>query len=228
MAPGGIPLAGGADDRDGLEMDELHLPLGPALPLWPPGLVLTCTLHGDVVVDAQPGWVGQPAVEAASGGAAPSRALLAGSWLDAAATVLSLGGAPATAASVRSLRDRCLADDESAPGRIARERARAAKSGLLRWSLRRVGVVDGLTGQPSPPFVGDAFTRLLASFDAAAAELAGDEVLTPEPGILVDRLPDLVRGRELGEVRLLVAGLAPALGPAASRWAPVRAAPGAR
>ncbi|GMA41922.1 hypothetical protein [Mobilicoccus caccae] len=37
MAPGGIPLAGGAEDRDGLEMDVLEVPLGPVLPHWPPG-----------------------------------------------------------------------------------------------------------------------------------------------------------------------------------------------
>ena len=28
--PGGIPLAGGGPDRDGLEMDVLTVPLGPA------------------------------------------------------------------------------------------------------------------------------------------------------------------------------------------------------
>src|SRR5690625_1595772 len=52
MAPEGIPLAQGGPDRDGLEMDVLHLPLGPVLPFWPAGLVLHCSLQGDVVVDA--------------------------------------------------------------------------------------------------------------------------------------------------------------------------------
>src|SRR5699024_10599404 len=52
MAPAGIPLAEGGEDRDGLEMDVLHLPLGPVLPFWPAGLVLHCSLQGDVVVDA--------------------------------------------------------------------------------------------------------------------------------------------------------------------------------
>src|SRR5699024_11402590 len=41
MAPEGISLAQGGQDRDGLEMDVLHLPLGPVLPFWPAGLVLT-------------------------------------------------------------------------------------------------------------------------------------------------------------------------------------------
>jgi len=48
--PGGIALASGFDDeRDGLEMDVLHVPLGPVLSSWPAGLVVTCTLTGDVV-----------------------------------------------------------------------------------------------------------------------------------------------------------------------------------
>jgi hypothetical protein len=220
MAPGGIPLAGGGEDRDGLEMDELHLALGPVLHLWPPGLVLTCTLHGDVVVDATSDWVGEPAVEAAtSSGQVPSSALCAASWLDAAATVLTLGGSPARAAAVRSARDACLEEDPTTSARLSRERRRIERSVLLRWSLHGVATVDDLTGQASLPFVGDAFTRLVASLDAAGAELAGDEVLTPEPAVLVDRLPAVVRGRELGEVRLLVAGLAPAFGPVAGRWA---------
>lgn len=53
MAPGGIPLAGSDDDRDGLEMDVLHLRLGPVLPHWPAGLVLRCTLQGDVITEAE-------------------------------------------------------------------------------------------------------------------------------------------------------------------------------
>ncbi|WP_341855484.1 hypothetical protein [Brachybacterium sp. GPGPB12] len=53
MAPAGIPLAQAGEDRDGLEMDVLQLPLGPVLPFWPAGLVLRCSLQGDVVVDAE-------------------------------------------------------------------------------------------------------------------------------------------------------------------------------
>ncbi len=52
-APGGIPLATGSEnDRDGLEMDELSVSLGPVLPSWPAGLVLRCVLHGDLIADA--------------------------------------------------------------------------------------------------------------------------------------------------------------------------------
>ena len=37
MAPSGIPLAEGGQDRDGLEMDVLHVRLGPVLRHWPAG-----------------------------------------------------------------------------------------------------------------------------------------------------------------------------------------------
>ena len=33
-------MADRGDDRDGLRLDQLHLPLGPVLPDWPAGLVL--------------------------------------------------------------------------------------------------------------------------------------------------------------------------------------------
>lgn len=52
MAPSGIPLAEGAQDRDGLEMDVLHLGLGPVLAHWPAGVRLRCVLSGDVVTEA--------------------------------------------------------------------------------------------------------------------------------------------------------------------------------
>ena len=56
MAPGGLALAEGADDRDGLEMDVLEHALGPVLDRWPGGLELRVTLHGDVVSAAEVRW----------------------------------------------------------------------------------------------------------------------------------------------------------------------------
>jgi len=50
--PGGIPMADRAPDRDGLQLDQLHLTLGPALPLWPAGLIVHTRLQGDVIQDA--------------------------------------------------------------------------------------------------------------------------------------------------------------------------------
>ena len=53
MRPGGVPLAGGAADRDGLEMDVLEHRWGPLLPHWPGGSEVRLVLHGDVVGDAE-------------------------------------------------------------------------------------------------------------------------------------------------------------------------------
>ena len=50
--PYGRPLAGHAPDRDGLELDQLPLRVGPFFPPFPPGLVLRVKLQGDVVQDA--------------------------------------------------------------------------------------------------------------------------------------------------------------------------------
>ena len=63
MSPGGIPLAEGGEDRDGLEMDVLHVRLGPVLPHWPAGLVLRCSLQGDVIAEAQAELVDGPALQ---------------------------------------------------------------------------------------------------------------------------------------------------------------------
>lgn len=51
--PAGLPMAELGEDRDGLMLDQLHVPLGPALPDWPAGLVLRVVLQGDVVQQAQ-------------------------------------------------------------------------------------------------------------------------------------------------------------------------------
>ena len=65
--PYGRPLAVRALDRDGLELDQLRLRLGPFLPAFPPGLVLDVALQGDVVQEVSLGpnpftrWPGDPA-----------------------------------------------------------------------------------------------------------------------------------------------------------------------
>ncbi len=53
MQPGGLPLAARAEDRDGLPLDVLYVPLGPVLSAWPAGLTLQLTLQGDVIQDLQ-------------------------------------------------------------------------------------------------------------------------------------------------------------------------------
>ncbi len=50
--PYGRPLAGRADDRDGLKLDQLLVRVGPFLPPFPPGLLLDVRLQGDVIQEA--------------------------------------------------------------------------------------------------------------------------------------------------------------------------------
>lgn len=50
--PYGRPLTGRAPDRDGLELDQLPLRVGPFFAPFPPGLVLDVKLQGDIVQEA--------------------------------------------------------------------------------------------------------------------------------------------------------------------------------
>lgn len=195
--PGGIALASGSDDdRDGLEMDVLHLPLGPVLSSWPAGLVVTCTLTGDVVSSVEV----DVAHDETNATPTPDGTAYR---LDAAARLLDLAGAVTLAARARCARDYVL-DDETPD--LDDLRRRVGRSGALRWSLRRVGTVSGQQaddhGWPSA-WVGDAHDRLLGL----------TEVRT-EPGsatggldTLATALPDLLAGSELAAVRLTVASL---------------------
>lgn len=89
--PGGIAVAAGGPDRDGLEMDILHLRLGPVLADWPAGLVLWCSLQGDAIAGVD--------VDTTDVFAAPQRsAAMTAYRIDAAARLLSLAGAAAGAA----------------------------------------------------------------------------------------------------------------------------------
>jgi hypothetical protein len=51
--PAGLPMADRSQDRDGLTLDQLHVPLGPLLPDWPAGLVIRLTMQGDVIQHAE-------------------------------------------------------------------------------------------------------------------------------------------------------------------------------
>jgi hypothetical protein len=204
MAPGGIPLAGGGEeDRDGLDLDVLHLPLGPVLLCWPAGLLLHCTLHGDVVTAARAELL--PPAEGVAPDEPPPRAA---QLLDAAARVLTLAGWESAAGDAVGIRDDLLtgADDRVAT-RLDRLHRRLGRSRLLRWSLRGVGTVDagrcaelGLDRRCA----GDAHDRLRRLVADARAAL--DTAAEP-PAAPLDALPDLLAGLELGAVRLTVASL---------------------
>lgn len=191
--PGGVPLASGESDRDGLEMDVLHVPLGPVLPDWPAGLVLRCTLAGDVVTAAD-------AVLLGSAAPAPqSERILPGSVaddLDRVARVLSVVGWRGVAAAATQLRDRVLTDARASQvgDDVRRLSLRVRRSRSLRWSVQRSG---------SSP---DAAALVCALLDAAADALSGGvRPDHPLDAVDVQELARRVVGHSLPAVRLVVA-----------------------
>ncbi len=216
MAPEGIPLAEGGEDRDGLEMDVLHLPLGPVLPFWPAGLVLRCSLQGDVVVNAEASMVDgrnddeDDGAGAAGPSAGPAPAAVV--RCDQVMALLALAGAEDAASGARRARDALLCGDEDA-ARDAVERLdrTVRRSWLLRSSLRGVLLLDraGLERHGLPGHCrGDAHDRLLSRVERIRAEAGGTEPTPAEDGgVPWAVVPDLVTGLELGSVRLAVASL---------------------
>ena len=214
MSPGGIPLASGDDDRDGLEMDLLNVPFGPALPYWPAGLVMWTVLHGDVIAKARvqllgaganPQGVGVPA-ESSSDGKARRRAI---QLLDDACTLLSLAGWPSGASAAVRARNELLQGGALAESTITlvRLRRRVARSLLLRWSLSGIRIP---TVRPSTvhthdargPDVGDIRHRLIEWLTEAegisrsgVASTSGHE--QHEQSLLLSAIPGLVEGMDV-------------------------------
>lgn len=157
--PGGLPMAEQGEDRDGLTLDQLHVPLGPFLPDWPTGLTIRLVLQGDVVQQAdvdepatpvagaavEPFWV-QPWLRAAAGepvqaGEAVRRR--AAAHLDSLGRLLAVAGWPAEAVSARRLRDDllCGAPRAAVAPRLERLARRVGRSRTLAWLTRGIGVV---------------------------------------------------------------------------------------
>ncbi|MEN3124068.1 hypothetical protein [Janibacter sp. LM] len=212
MAPAGIALAQGGQDRDGLEMDVLHLPLGPVLPFWPAGLVLLCSLQGDVVVDAVASVV-DGAGQAASS-KEPQNPLVPASAVrcDGVMALLALAGADDAAARARRARDALVRGDQGA-ARDAVERLHRTvrRSWLLRWSLRGVLVLDqfDLARHDLPEVCrGDAHDRLSSTVERLRSEVCGAAPVPEETGAVPwETMSHLVTGLELATVRLAVASL---------------------
>lgn len=198
--PGGLPMADLGEDRDGLTLDRLHVPLGPVLPDWPAGLVARVTLQGDVIqeaavelLDAGPGspsawWTGRGATRELDG---LGRFLGVTGWADAAA-------------QSRRLRDALLAggppDRISAPAAALVRRVRRSRT--LRWLVR--GIQAGATD------VAGLLEQRLAAIEAAVASGAdGVGAAQPAPRLTVDGLAGLLVGAELGAARVIVAAVDP-------------------
>ena len=155
--PGGLAMAEPGEDRDGLTLDRLHVPLGPFLADWPAGLTLRVVLQGDVVQradlddppaggPADPFW-SRPWLRATTGepvcvGEAARRR--AAAHLDSLGRLLSVAGWPAEAVTARRLRDDLL---EEAPASAILPRAerftrRVGRSRTLYWLTRGVGLLS--------------------------------------------------------------------------------------
>ena len=164
MAPGGIPLAGSAEqDRDGLEMDVLVHPLGPVLAHWPGGLELRATLHGDLVADvavrrhAAPGHAGS----------APSR-----TWTrwDAAARALALTGDARGARWARGRRAVEAGDAESL-GRLSRLLNRSVRWGAMPRACAVALSADLDDTEHLAPLPDEELPALLVGHDLGDARL---------------------------------------------------------
>lgn len=204
MTPGGIPLAEGGEDRDGLEMDVLHVRLGPVLPHWPPGLVLRCALQGDVVTEARAEILD---------GEQPREDVPAplARRLDRISSLLALAGWGDAAAEARRIRDIALRDDgEPTAGRLERLRRRVRRSWTLRWSLRDIRPLSEedvhRLGLPADA-VGDTYDRLTGMLRRASASDAAEQTDDADRTVSVDRLAHLVAGLDLATARLVVASL---------------------
>jgi hypothetical protein len=122
--PGALIMADRVEDRDGLRLEGLHVPLGPLLPAWPAGLRLDAVLSGDVLVEVE--------VRQLDGRADPviKPELRA---LDGLAMLLEVAGWQDGALRAR------LARADGGTGRRTEDvLQRVQRARLLRWSLRRL------------------------------------------------------------------------------------------
>jgi hypothetical protein len=181
-------------------MDVLNVRLGPVLPYWPAGLVLRCSLQGDVIGEAQGELVdGSPHEDPEDTG--PARRM------DNIASVLALAGWEAAAANARRIRDAAL-ETGNEPGGVPLTRLsrKVRRSWLLRWSLRGLRSLSEeevhQRGLPAEA-VGDTYDRLLGMLERAVAGASTDLGATYS----AHHVADLVSGLDLATARLVVASL---------------------
>ncbi|MBI5161214.1 MAG: hypothetical protein HY996_07365 [Micrococcales bacterium] len=189
--PGGIPLASGDEDRDGLEMDVLNRTLGPVLPLWDSRILVRVVLAGDTIRSAE--------VELVAPAEAPPPGSAAVLRLDEAVRFLRIAGGDAVGDRLTRARNAAFDGRTDAALRDARSaRRRIGRSPLIRWTLR------GLTVRERPLRV-----LLLDRLDEAILLLRGETPAATAPLLGAEELAALVTGRDLGTARLLIAAVQP-------------------
>ncbi|MFI9017867.1 hypothetical protein ACIGZI_27885 [Streptomyces griseus] len=202
--PGGLGMADVAEDRDGLALDVLNLPLGPVLPDWPAGLVLDVVMQGDVIASAEARFLDGARVPRGAGEFGP----VVGD-LDVLARVLAVAGWPGPAARARVLRDRVRrgAVREEVENELTALVRRVRGSRTLRLMLRGPG------GDRKADVAGLLDSRLSRIEAHAAGRPTGEP---DEPGRpSVRELGGRLAGAEWAAARLLIAALDPHPGPTA-------------
>ncbi len=145
--PFGRPLAERAPDRDGLELDQLSVTVGPWLGALPPGLELGIKLQGDVIqeVEIHPpavtlerpdGWVRALEVPVPVAELELDRARHHLVWLGEALRVHDL---PALGQRTLRLAQGLTPGDR---GEVERVLAEVRRTGIYRLALRGLGAVD--------------------------------------------------------------------------------------
>jgi hypothetical protein len=194
--PAGIALAGGGDDRDGLEMDVTHLSLGPLLAGWPPDVVLHCTLHGDVVADAR--------AERFSGTGSSEQPPEAARLLDDAARLLTVAGWEPVAQELARLRNDIFESTHPhLASRLRRVTVRVRRSRTLRWSLKSITTAKRI---PVRDRLLEWLDTALAILENPAAPPAGHGAY-PVPAATPEDVRLAVIGQEIAATRLIIAAL---------------------
>jgi hypothetical protein len=155
--PYGRPLAGRAEDRDGLKLDQLLVRVGPFLPPWPPGLLLDVRIQGDVIQSVSlPETASSESNETLSASAAANDDVFvaaltrpmplaelelarARSHLASLAEALHTSGLVALGHRVLQLAAHVRPSDDHEVGRLER---RLRRDGSLSWTMAGVGRVS--------------------------------------------------------------------------------------
>ncbi len=203
----GLAMAGTAPDRDGLQLDELKVALGPVLAGWPTGLVLKASMQGDVLTNVSLSWI--CGVEDDHHLRQDSRHRSTLLLVDALAQFALVAGWPHAARQARHARA-ALSSDDPDERRRGRRRARAVaqtirRSPLLAWSVGGLGDDRGHAEEPDTRQAcrtGDVLERVRA---LCTVVIGDDPSMETVPGVGPEDVEFLLEGAELAAARLIVA-----------------------
>lgn len=223
--PGGLMMADRAEDRDGLKLDVLHVPLGPLLPGWPAGLVIHTQLQGDIIQAAHaqildhslddPALDDPTVADRPVGDANVTDSARAVAALDALAALLTAADWHRAAAEARALRDDLRADPTAAdaPVRLRRLGRRVARSRVLRARGTLLGSID--PSEAGLDLAGDSVARwlrwLAIATSAVSASSPGRPPTVPQHTSTtrqrLEHATRLIVGLDLSAARVLIASL---------------------